>query len=225
MSLVSVVIPTFNYAEFLPEAVKSVLEQDHSDLELIVVDDGSTDNTQEVLGGIVDPRMRVLTQSNSGIGAARNTGITNARGEFLAFLDADDLWRSDKLTRAMAFFNQLRIESIYFSMMQEFIHESLKTDTLNIPKVRLAKGLYASSCVIKVADFKRIGAFDPSLHSGEFIDWFLKAQNQGMTFYVDPEVLVFRRIHGFNRDRARRESSKEYARIILKQLQSRRGTD
>ena len=89
---VSVVIPAYNYAHFLPEAIASVLAQTGADLELIVVDDGSPDNTPEVCARCADPRVRLVRQPNAGLSAARNTGIREARFPYVAFLDADDRW-------------------------------------------------------------------------------------------------------------------------------------
>jgi glycosyltransferase involved in cell wall biosynthesis len=100
--LVSVVIPCFNYGRFLPEAVDSVLSQGVTDLEVIIVDDGSTDETPEVVARLTDPRIRAYRFQNGGNSAARNHGIELARGEFLAFLDADDRWLPGKLERQLA---------------------------------------------------------------------------------------------------------------------------
>lgn len=100
---VSVIIPTYNYARFLGEAVDSALAQTHPPLEVIVVDDGSTDATSDVLASYGD-RIRVLRQGNQGVATARNTGIAAARGEYLAFLDADDIWKPRKLELQMARF-------------------------------------------------------------------------------------------------------------------------
>lgn len=94
--LVSVIVPAYNYAEYLPQAIDSALAQDWPSLEVIVVDDGSTDHTQEVLAAYGD-RIRALAQPNSGVNAATGAGIGAARGEFLAFLDADDSWRPDRV--------------------------------------------------------------------------------------------------------------------------------
>ena len=94
---VSVIIPTYNYGRFIKEAIDSVTTQTFGDFEIIVIDDGSTDNTLEVLSGINDPRLRVITTDNGGIGAARNHGLDHAQGDYIAFLDADDVWMPKKL--------------------------------------------------------------------------------------------------------------------------------
>ena len=96
---VSAIIPTFNYGRFLPEALNSVFDQNVPDLEVIVIDDGSTDDTPEILDSIADPRLKAFRIPNSGISAARNRGLQEASGEFVAFLDADDRWRPGKLQR------------------------------------------------------------------------------------------------------------------------------
>lgn len=98
--LVSVIIPTYNRAHVLGRAVDSVLAQTYSPVEVVVVDDGSTDTTPELLAGYGD-RIRVLTQENAGVSAARNLGIRESRGDFIALLDSDDAWTPDKLAVQM----------------------------------------------------------------------------------------------------------------------------
>ncbi|MET0396645.1 MAG: glycosyltransferase family 2 protein [Longimicrobiaceae bacterium] len=100
MPRVSVVVPAYNYGRYLREAVESIQAQDFDDLEILVVDNGSTDDTQAVLASIHEPRMRVLTlEVNQGLSVAFNLGIESARGEYVAYLDADDRWRPGKLGR------------------------------------------------------------------------------------------------------------------------------
>ena len=99
MSSVSVVIPAYNAERYVRAALASVLAQTHRDLEVIVVDDGSTDRTGTLCRELVDPRIRVVHQANRGLAAARNTGIRRAQGTYVAFLDADDLWHPEKLAR------------------------------------------------------------------------------------------------------------------------------
>ena len=106
---VSVVIPAYNYAHFVGEAIESVLAQTYEDFEVLVIDDGSTDNTREVVQAYVDKdnRVRYVYKDNAGLSAARNTGIEIATGAYIAFLDADDLWTCEKLERTMERFAKL----------------------------------------------------------------------------------------------------------------------
>ena len=103
MTCVSVIIPTHNRADVLGRAVASVLAQTRADLELIVVDDGSTDHTARVLAGFDDPRLTGMHQENKGVSAARNRGIAASRGELVALLDSDDWWLPEKLARQVRF--------------------------------------------------------------------------------------------------------------------------
>ncbi len=101
---VSVIIPTYNRGYMLPDALDSVLAQDFDNYELIVIDDGSTDNTLTILDGYLN-RVKVYRQMNQGVSAARNHGITVSSGNLIAFLDSDDLWLPQKLAIQAAFFN------------------------------------------------------------------------------------------------------------------------
>lgn len=222
MHLVSVIIPTFNYGTYLSESVGSVIDQSglDSELEVLVVNDGSTDNTLQELATITDPRVRVVTQINAGIGAARNTGVANARGDVLAFLDADDYWREDKLSRALKYLNGSGAGKIHFSMLQEFLDPGVLASEQVQPTPRLLKGFSASCTTLHRSDFDAVGGFDQSLESCEFIQWYIRAQEAGLGSEVDSEILTFRRIHSLNRDRAGRSSSNQYARILMNKIRS-----
>lgn len=98
MPKVSVIIPTYNRSQLVREAIESVLKQTYSDFEVIVVDDGSTDDTRSAIGGLSDSRIRYFYQDNRGHAGARNTGLLNAKGEYIAYLDSDDLWPEEYLS-------------------------------------------------------------------------------------------------------------------------------
>lgn len=98
MPEISIIIPTYNSEKTIKETIASVQHQDFADFELIVIDDGSTDNTVEVVKNINEPRLKLFVYENGGVAVARNRGIANSSGEFISFLDADDLWSSDKLS-------------------------------------------------------------------------------------------------------------------------------
>lgn len=101
--LVTIVIPAYNAARFVLQAIDSVLAQTHRAIEVVVVDDGSTDGTAEVVRRVTDPRVHLIRTANSGVGAARNTGWCAGRGELVAFLDADDRWLPTKLEEQLAY--------------------------------------------------------------------------------------------------------------------------
>ena len=111
----SVIIPCYNSANYISMAIQSVLQQSYSDLEILVVDDGSTDTTGEIVGGYADSRIRYVFQKNAGVSAARNKGIREASGEFIAFLDADDIWFNDKLAWQIQCMKQTPQVSVVFS--------------------------------------------------------------------------------------------------------------
>jgi glycosyltransferase involved in cell wall biosynthesis len=104
--LVSVILPTWNREQYIVEAIDSVLQQDYRNIELLVIDDGSTDSTISAIRATHDPRLRLIQQANAGAARARNNGLRQAQGAFVAFLDADDRWKPGKLRRQMDLFTQ-----------------------------------------------------------------------------------------------------------------------
>ena len=102
---VSVIIPTYNRADIILETIESVFNQTYQNFEIVIVDDGSSDNTKEVIENLKNPRIKYIYQKNSGPSAARNNGIKNAKGELIAFLDSDDLWLKDKLEKQINILN------------------------------------------------------------------------------------------------------------------------
>ncbi len=113
--IVSVVMPVYNVERYVGDAVRSVLAQSHTDFELLIIDDGGQDNSIDVCRAFVDPRIRIITQENRGLAGARNTGIRNARGEFIAFLDSDDIWHREKLARHVAHLRQATDVGVSYS--------------------------------------------------------------------------------------------------------------
>jgi len=201
---ISVVIPAWNREHYVAAAVRSVLEQTLPPLEILVVDDGSTDGTAEVVrafGGSV----RCLAQPNRGAAEARNHGARAACGNWLAFLDSDDLWVPHKLELQAAAVRGLPEDALVFGHMEEFPSpewqpaDGLKVDTRPMP------ALAASALLLRRAAFERVGPFDPTLRAAEFIEWHGRASDLGCPSHVLPEVVLRRRVHAGNlvRDQAR----------------------
>ena len=208
MTKVSVVIPSFNSQATILEAVQSVLAQSYSNVEVIFIDDGSTDQSIEVLESISDPRFLWETQKNQGTGAARNHGVRLATGDLLCFLDADDIWAKDKLECQLV---DIQSAQMVFSNVQEFFDKSIEMN--GVPRV--LPGYYASTIMISRKDFLKVGMFNEGLAVAEFIDWLSRAKDSGLSSYLNQKILTFRRIHQGNVGRLKKPNSHHYA-IALK---------
>ncbi len=110
---VSVIIPAYNSEKFIAEAIRSVLRQTYADLEILIIDDGSTDATGDVARGFSDPRIKYIRRENGGTAAARNTGIKNSTGVYIAFLDHDDIWMPDKIERQVGFLEETGAKAVF----------------------------------------------------------------------------------------------------------------
>jgi glycosyltransferase involved in cell wall biosynthesis len=205
--LVSVIVPAYNSGAFLGHAVGSALDQTVDDIEVIVVDDGSTPPVSPDLIARNDVRLRIVTHpSNRGAAAARNTGIANARGTWLAFLDADDVWHPQKLQRQLEFAALWADASIAIATGWRFVtgnrtgtdYLPVEADTLQ----RFASGSWfcPGSTVIMPRDCAmQIGPQDDRLPRLEDYDWFLRFAKIGGRLKVVPESLVDIRWHrGFD---------------------------
>jgi len=221
--LISVIIPVHNAERYLAEAIESVLAQTYQPLEIIVINDGSTDNSEAVAKRYV-PSVRYYTQQNKGIGPTRNRGAELARGRFLAFLDADDLWVADKLERQMALFEADPELDMVFGHVKQFYTPELEAELKT--KITFAdeimKGHIAGTLLIKRLSFFRVGLFEADWHVGEFIDWFLKAREQKLKSVMLPQVLMKRRVHDSNTGITERNSQTDYVRILKASLDRRR---
>jgi len=199
---VSVIIPTYNRGWILREAIDSVLAQDYRDYELIVVDDGSTDDTRQILGSY-GRDVIVLQQPNQGVSAARNRGIAESRAPLVAFLDSDDLWRPQKLTRQVAFFRS-RPDALICQTEETWLRNGVRVN----PKKRhqkpagmifepsLALCLVSPSAVmIRKPLFDAVGLFDESLPACEDYDLWLRISCRHPVFLIDDPLIIKRGGH------------------------------
>lgn len=205
---VSVIIPNYNYGRFLSEAVESVLAQTYPCREIIVVDDGSTDNSLEILARY-EGKVRVVRQKNCGVGMARNAGVRNSTSDLVAFLDADDYWMPDKIEKQIQCFRQDEKVGVVSCGMQEFdvsgkiIHyyhsnqEGWIAEKILTFNTQVVIG--GSAVLIKRDIFEAVGGYDvrKELHPSE--DWELgyRLALVSKIAFV-PEILVSYRNHGDN---------------------------
>jgi glycosyltransferase involved in cell wall biosynthesis len=223
--LVSVIIPVYNYERYLGEAVESVLGQTYQNLEVIVVDDGSTDESSEVARSFAARGVVYCHQDHAGIGPARNKGVELARGEFLAFLDADDRWPLEKLERQLnAFENDSALEMVFGQALQlqngPAWEVGVNDKSLNV--AGMVPGMVPGTMLIKRAAFDRVGKFQGDLKVGEFIDWYARAVELNVRSLVMPDLLLWRRIHDSNQGVRERQSVTDYARVLKAKLDRRR---
>jgi len=221
-ALVSVVIPVYNHGRYLGEAIESVLAQSYCPSEIIVVDDGSADDTAAVARRF-EPHARYVCQQHSGAAAARNHGVELARGEHLSFLDADDLWVADKLARQMAAFAHTpgldtvsgHIRHFYSPELDEAARRQLHVAAEVMP------GPGPNTMLITKEAFERVGPFATTWQVAESIDWLNRAVEKGLAQEMLTEVVVMRRIHAGHLS-ARRRSQVDYARVLKAALDRRR---
>jgi glycosyltransferase involved in cell wall biosynthesis len=204
LPLVSIVIPTYNRANLISESIQSVLSQTYENWELIIVDDGSADNTAEVIREYNNPRIRYLKIDHSGIlGKVRNCGIKMAKGEYIAFLDSDDLWRSDKLALQLQLF---KAHNIMFAFSNGFHFgdavtvqppdfQDLFVGNLFLPLILEHRFVvYMPSFIFKKEVFNQIGMINEDLKSGGDMD-FVYRMSQAFTGAFSNERLVSIRKH------------------------------
>jgi glycosyltransferase involved in cell wall biosynthesis len=220
--IVSVIIPIFNRKRYLSEAIESVLSQTVLPDEVIVIDDGSTDGSVEIVKGF--PSVRYHYQPNSGVSAARNQGVKLAQGNFFAFLDSDDRWVPDKLERQIAAFEADPNLAIVFGHVQQFYSPELDEQDrqkIHIPK-EVLPGYHVGAMLSRREAFFQVGFFETSLKCGEFVSWYLRAIDSGLQIKIFPEVVMQRRLHQMNHGRSENLDRKDYAKVLKASLDRRR---
>lgn len=217
-SLISCVVPAFNAERYLGEALDSILAQKHRPIEVVVVDDGSTDGTSDVATSYPN-EVRCIRQENGGPAAALNRGIKEARGEFVSFLAADDLWHEEKLALQMAEFAADENLDLCVTHIQNFWGPELQEEAKRFENHRIAQPMPGYLCVTMLAKadvFARVGDFNDSLQHGNDIDWFMRAREKEIVIRLLPDVLVHRRLHQTNRSRNLASNSRDTILEILK---------
>lgn len=186
---VSCIVPAYNAAEYLKQALDSALAQSHGSLQLIVVDDGSTDATGEIAAQF-GAKVELISQSNCGVAAARNRGMEAARGEFIAFLDADDLWHKNKLQRQLAAFSENPALELCAAHIQNFRG--------NLELVGKPLPGFNTEMLIRRSLIDRLGPFTTGPQHAATLDWMLRARESNSIELLLTETLTFRRLHPEN---------------------------
>ena len=215
--LVSVVCPAYNCAPFIAPALESVFAQSYCPIEIIVVDDGSTDATSDLVKGY--PDVRYIRQANRGPSAARNTGIRAAQGEYVAFLDIDDLWTPEKLSEQVAILNSCPDAGICFADMRLFTDGAGEEPTMfqkynltvnyfgderfvtnAVTKLVTMNFIPTSSVVARKSALLQAGGFDEQFRKAEDWDLWLRVALHHPIIY-SPKLLTLKRVHDVNTSR------------------------
>lgn len=203
--LVSVVIPVYNREKFIADALQSIFDQDYEPLEIIVVDDGSTDCTAEIVRSF--QKIRYFYQPRHGVAgpaAARNRGLQETKGDLISFLDSDDIWLSEKTRLQVNYLQTNPDKGFVLCRLKNFIEKGAATPAWlderikrNVADDHLASFI-PSTLMARRSVFEKVGNFDPSFVLGDDTDWFLRAREAAVPMGVIPEVLLRRRIHDSN---------------------------
>lgn len=222
MPIISVIIPAYNVESTIAQTIDSVLKQTFNDFEVIVIDDGSTDRTVEIVRAINDPRISIFSYRNGGLPVARNRGIGRAKGEYLAFLDADDLWTVDKLAKQHAALvanpeaGVAYSQTCYIDRQGKFLYNCHPIAFAgNVLEQLLLTNFLSngSNPLIRRRAIEAVGEFDPNLKSSEDWDYYLRLAAK-YTFVVVPEYQILYRQGASNMSR-NVETMKQTGYIVL----------
>jgi glycosyltransferase involved in cell wall biosynthesis len=225
--LVSCIVPCFNGERYLEACIRSILGQTHRPLEVIVVDDGSTDGSAAVVRRF-GPAVRYHRQENGGPAAACNTGIRLAAGEYVAFLEQDDLWIPQKTRRQLRECEADPSLDYCVGHIRNFWIPELAAEAerwRDHPAMRPVPGYVVQTLLARRSVFDRVGPFDPALRFACAADWFMRADEAGASGRLVPDIVTHRRLHRDNFSRRNRSASREQFLHVVKAMLDRRRED
>lgn len=225
---VSVIVPVYNAMAYLPATVDSVLEQTLSSFEVILIDDGSSDGVQQWAQKITDPRIHYINQGRKGTSHARNTGIAQAQGEYIAFLDADDLWDPTKLEKQVACLEQNPQVGLVYTLVSLINQQNDLTGHVfaNCPEGDVWEQLVVRNFIgcgsvpmVRRQCFETVGVFDEERLGSYLEDWDLWLRvARHYPFALLNESLVFYRLHPYGSSKNWRGMERSYHNLIEKAL-------
>ncbi len=199
LPLVSVIICVYNGEKYIAEAMESILSENYPRIEIICLDDGSTDSTINILKKF-GAAVKISSQENKGVAIARNQANKIAQGELITYLDSDDLFVQGRIAKMVEVFSQKPKTAIVFGQIKQFITPELASSTLE--KIKLKEEILTGVCpggIMYRSDiFKQIGEFEEGNHTAYFLDWYLKAKEQKLIEEYLEQVVTLRRIHPNN---------------------------
>ncbi len=222
--LVTAAIPVRDGEAYLAEAIESVLGQSRPCDQLIVVDNGSSDRSAEIAASFGSP-VEVVTEPRPGIGAARNAALRATRGDYLAFLDADDLWEAEKTALQLAAFEAEPGLQLVFGHVRQFVSPDLAgedSEGLRVP-AEPQPGQHIGAMLIRRAAIEAIGPWPEDVRVSDGLTFLLRARELGLEQAMLAETVMLRRVHGGNHSLSNRDQRREFALHLKRSLDRRRG--
>ena len=220
--LVSVIIPVYNGSRYLTEALDSVVQQTYQPIEIIVIDDGSTDNSVNIVRSY--KQVRFTYQSNQGVAVARNVGISQARGEFIALLDQDDRWTPNKLSVQINYL--LEHENIGYTLAKMRVFLEAGTEKPSWLKAEYISedisGYILGALVVRKPILEKVGEFNPNYKFGNDSDWFFRAKDAGIPMAILPETLLYKRVHSANESHKIEAMTTDMLQLVRSSIQRKR---
>ena len=223
---VSVIIPLYNGERYLRQALDSVLNQSFAPFEVIVVNDGSTDGSSDILD-TYGKRIVRIDQTNAGTAAARNAGVDASEGDLLAFIDQDDYWVEDKLEKQTSILSKDSDTQIAWGLVQQFMSPELSEGFRRRYRCQEepVSGYLPSALLIRRKAFEQIGPFNTRWKIGEWADWYARYKQSGVLSENVPVIVTYRRIHEGNKGITMAEDRKEYISLIRENIKRKRAKE
>jgi glycosyltransferase involved in cell wall biosynthesis len=199
--LVSIIVPVYNAEKTVSETINSVISQSYLNWELILVNDGSTDDSDKIVSSFSDSRINYTEQKNKGVAHARNTGLNLARGEFIAFLDSDDLWDSSKLEKSVSYLNSFKSDLVYskVKMFKDDISNAISyeyvepiIETNDYYRLLIFDYIPTLSVLLKKSVLDEIGNFDVNLNGTEDWDLWIRIAEKYQINFISDELAFYR---------------------------------
>lgn len=223
--LVSAIVPAYNAERYLAAALESIFAQEYRPIEIIVVDDGSADGTADIVRFFKE--VRYIYQTNQGQAMAMNVGIAAARGELIAFLDADDLWAPNKLSVQIDYLLEHPQIGYVIARMQNFLEPGTQLPQRARKDHSLADyaALSVGTLVARKTIFEQVGDFDSSYPHAKDVDWFVRAKQVGIRMAILSEVLLYRRLHESNLSYQTEAVTSEFLQVVKSLIDRRRNQE
>ena len=216
--LLSVIMPTYNNGKYINQAIESIYAQKYNNMEIIIIDDGSTDNTKEIVTKYNE--IKYFYIEHKGISFARNTALEKSKGEYIAFCDSDDYWLPDKINTQMRYLKEHPDCEIVFTKYENFFeNENLKTNTRAMHEKIIENMLkqYLTSAVLKKELFDKYGNFDENFSGVEDCEFVYRLLMKGINIkHCIDKVFYMRRIHGNNVTLNYNKDTVKYITAILR---------